>query len=107
MADRKFTLLELHTHDGIQVGPTGLGDADETDDERSASAPSDVDDTDVETADGGGSTARRVLGAVAAVGVVVLLARTARRLLLGDAEDVDLDLDADDEDLVEADLSDD
>jgi len=109
MGDKSFTLLELHTHDGVQIGPTGLGDAEETDDERSAGIRTRSEGSatgDVETAPGGGSTGRRLLGAVAAVGVVVLLARAVRRLALGDGEDLDLDLDVD-EDLVEADLGED
>jgi len=107
MGDKSFTLLELHTHDGVQVGPASLR-GDEATDERPVDVRDDAEEsTAVETAESGGSVVRRALGAVAAVGVVVLLARAARRLALGDAEDVDLDLDVDDEDLVEADLSDD
>lgn len=110
MADKSFTLFELHTHDRLQIGPARLraGDESESETEEEPEVAGTAGDRTTTEADAGSSTGKRVLAAVAAVGVVVLVARLVRGLLATDAEEVDLDLDVDDdEELVESDLGDD
>ena len=83
MADKKFTLLELHLGDGtVQIGPATIGTEPDGSTEPEAT---DAHEPGGEDADGGcpGRTAAKVLLVVA---VIALAAGVARKLLGGDEE---------------------
>lgn len=61
MSDRQITLLELHTHGGVQIGPGSRGASDESAEELTPT------DTHEAAADDGGSRAPMIV-----LGLVVL-----------------------------------
>jgi hypothetical protein len=82
MAEKKFTLLELHLGDGtVQIGPATIGTEPDGPTEPEAT---DAHETGAEDAGGcPGRTAAKVLLVVA---VIALAAGVARKLLGGDEE---------------------
>ncbi len=87
MADKQFTLFELHFDGGVQIGPKLLGgDEAETEDD-AASIPVESED------DAGGPG-----GALLALLGLVVLAAVARKVLGGDD---DLEIETPDDEAVE------
>ncbi|WP_049936297.1 hypothetical protein [Haloplanus natans] len=79
MADKKFTLLELHLDDGsVQVGPSVLGTGDDE-----STEPGPEDDTD-----GCGCPARKA-GTLLVVVLVFALLVLGLKKVLGGGEDLD------------------
>jgi hypothetical protein len=81
--EKKFTLLELHLHDGARIGPAPGGDGEESGE---ALAPDDGDErtADEESEAGGGP------GLKALVALVLLVAlAAAAKALRGGGEDLE------------------
>lgn len=90
MSDKQFTCVELHFHDGIQLGPRTLGDGDvpalDGDADESASEPEIDPEPASEESDSGGPS---VLGPLFGLGLLVAAAYAVRKLLAGDSEGLD------------------
>jgi hypothetical protein len=81
MADKKFTLLELHLDDGsIQVGPSALGTEDNEITEPETEDPDE---------DGGGTCPGRKVGKLLVVLLVLALLALGLKKALGGGEDLD------------------
>ncbi|WP_435118947.1 hypothetical protein [Halolamina sp. C58] len=81
MSDKQFTFFEFHFHDGFQLGPRSLGDADEL------GESSDEPTTAEESSESSGPS---LLGPLLGVGVLAGLAYAVRKLLAGvDPEGLD------------------
>jgi len=79
--EKRLTLLELHLHDAVRVGPTlGSGSGDDAEDDWDDDADDDVTDG----ADGGPP-----LKALVALVLLVALAVAARKLLGGEEADLE------------------
>jgi hypothetical protein len=86
MADKKFTLLELHLDDGsIQIGPAALGTEDN---EITEPETEDEDESESESGDGGCCPGRKV-GKLLVVFLVIALLALGLKKLLGGGEDLD------------------
>jgi len=82
MADKKFTLLELHLGDGtVQIGPATIGD------ESSDVTEPEAKDSDEE--DGGCGCPARKVGKLLFVVLVVALLALGIKKALGGGEDLD------------------
>jgi hypothetical protein len=79
MSDKQFTFFEFHFHDGFQLGPRSLGDADglaEASDEPTTDAS--TTDAVEESSEGSGPS---VLGPLLGLGVLAGVAYAVRKLL--------------------------
>lgn len=82
MADKKFTLLELHLDEGsIQVGPSVIGD------EQNAITEPESKDSDED--DDGGSCPGRKFGKLLLVLVVLVVLALGIKTVLGGGDDLD------------------
>ena len=78
MSDKQFTFFAFHFHDGFQLGPRSLGDADELDEASEESAADASAAKVVEESSGSGPS---VLGPLLGLGVLAGLAYAVRKLL--------------------------
>jgi hypothetical protein len=84
MADKKFTLLELHLDDGsIQIGPSALGDED-----NEITEPESEDEDEGGSEDGGTCPGRKA-GKLLVVLLVLGLLALGLKKALGGGEDLD------------------
>jgi hypothetical protein len=82
MAD--ITLFELHFHGGIDVGPASIGAAAGDGDDAAA-----LDAGDSSGDESSGSNARKAMGAILAVVLLVILGVGVKKLLSDDLEPIE------------------
>jgi hypothetical protein len=85
MADKKFTLLELHLDDGsIQIGPAALGAED-----NEITEPEAEDEGETDDGDDGGCCPGRKLGKLLVALLVVAVLAFGLKKVLGGGDDLD------------------
>ncbi|AZH25437.1 hypothetical protein [Haloplanus aerogenes] len=83
MADKKFTLLELHLGDGtVQIGPATIGD-------ESANEITEPEQKDPDESEDGGACPMRKAGKLLVVLAVLVLLTLGVKKVLGGGEDLE------------------